>query len=135
MKKIKLLSTCFAATLFALSLSSNANAMICPFTDYFAIDIPTNGKILNYPYVLGNLRFEKQTDTFFQLSCNNNSDTSSGDLYIDVGINQYNMCTLTVHDGPYVNNPEVTNVICTGNLNFNGIDHVWGSKSYKLKFS
>lgn len=118
-----------------LSLPLTANAMYCPFTDYFALSIPVTGKVMGTPKVDGNLLYVNQSDTFFSLSCADNRKVTSGDVTMDIGFNDDNMCTIVLHDGPYVVNPSVTTVNCKGDVNFNGIDHLMGSHNYTLKFS
>lgn len=105
----------------------------CPFADYFALNIPDNAKILNTPSIKGSLTYTKLSDVFFQLSCGD-SNFSSGDLTIDLGFDNDNKCNLVIHDGPYVISPTVTLVKCDGNFKYDGMEHVYGTYNYTLKF-
>lgn len=133
MKRLPVLSL-LAATLLTMPIMANANSWICPFTDYFALNIAPSGKIMGEPKVVGNLSYTQQSDTFFSLSCADGGIVSPGDVTMDIGFNDKNRCTIVLHDGPYVVNPSVTTVSCLGEIYFNGMDHLIGSHNYTLNF-
>ena len=122
-------------SMFFLSPLAHAKSFSCPFSDYFALSVPGSAKIIGTPSVKGNLRITQQSDIFFMLSCGDDRDSGAGDLSIDIGYDDANKCSLGIHDGPYVMNPSITYVNCQGKMKYDGIDHVYGSYNYTLKFS
>lgn len=133
MMKIKQLLPLASVILLSMSCASHAKSLVCPFNDYFTLSMPGNGTIIGTPTVTGNLKYTQQGSNFFILSCGNNDDRGSGDLSISVGYNDENLCKLSIHDGPYVMNPSV-DANCQGYIKYDGMDHVYGSYNYTLKF-
>lgn len=135
MMKMNRLIACASIALLSLPVMANAKTLSCPFTDYFALSVPSTAKIINTPSIKGNLTYTQESDTFFTLSCGDDRVSDAGDLSIEIGLDDNNKCSLAVHDGPYVMNPTVTFVNCKGNIKYDGIDHIFGSYNYTLKFS
>ncbi len=135
MMKFKKILICASISLLTLPAFAKTNRLSCPFTDYFAVSAPGLSKIINIPVIQGNIKFTQQSDIFFTLSCGDDRSSDAGDLSIDVGYDDQNKCSLGIHDGPYAMNPSVTYVNCKGNIKYDGIDHVFGSYNYTLKFS
>lgn len=121
----------------ALMLMTNASAkMICPFVDHFFIDSPVPLHVISAA-TDGNLSYTQMDTNYFRLSCLDNRTTSGGNLTIQVGLNDKSRCMLTIQDGPYQMNPSVTSVTCNpnGTIFYRGMDHVFGSHEYTLKFT
>ena len=119
---------------FLSPFSAYAKNLICPFMDYFYLSVPSEAKMINTPEVKGNLRYTKQNDGLFSLSCGDDKKRDSGDLHIDVGFDNANKCSIAIHDGPYVSTPSVTHVSCAGRIRYVGIDQIsW--YNYSLKFN
>lgn len=118
-------------------LTMNAAANVCPFTDHFVIESTVPIYVINAS-TKGNLSYEQITANYFRLSCGSTSSTAGGDLYLEVGLNNSQKCSLVIHDGPYVMNPAITDIYCggaNGTLHFMGLDHPFGSYNYTLKFA
>lgn len=121
------------ASLFNLS-EVNAQPLVCPFTDYFIIS-STNPSMIASLSSEGNV-FAKKTDPLnFVTSCRSSTSMSSGTAYVTVKSDENNVCTLHILDGPYEMNPNIIFINCVGNMRFSGMDHVWGTYTYTLKFS
>lgn len=133
MLKIKNSLIGIIVTLASIPIMSNAKALSCPFNDSFSLNGPFNTYILSTS-VQGNLKITQPDSTYFSLSCANDHESGSGDVFIDVGISDRNKCSLTIHDGPYEMNPSVSSVYCNSKIKYAGMDHVYGSYSYTLKF-
>lgn len=118
---------------FSMPLLSEAKTLSCPFTDSFSLNGPVGTYILNASSE-GNLKITKPSSTYFSLSCGDDQKSNSGDVFVDIGISDNNKCSLTIHDGPYEMNPTVSTVYCNGKLKYAGMDHVYGSYTYTLKF-
>lgn len=110
--------------------SVNAN---CPFTDRFTVSALNSTKILNAK-TASNVHYEKISDTVFSLSCADSSSKDSGYLYIDVGYNSGNKCSLVIHDGPQKTEATLTTVICNDKISFAGMNHGFASHDYTLLF-
>ncbi len=134
MKRIKGFSAFLFLAVAPLAFSAKPT-LICPFKDTFNLDVISPGRIINTPFTTGNLAYMQESDTTFALSCASNVNYSAGDLYVDVGFDQGNKCTLTIHDGPLVMNPAVSYVNCIGNINYAGMSHVDGKYEYTLNFN
>lgn len=133
MKIIKQFATCVSATILILPLMTHAApTRLCGFIDYFAIAEPAGASILGQPYTLGNLSYEQQSDTYFNLQCGD-GHVFSGSLFIDVGFDNNNKCSLTITDGPFAS-PLVVDSQCKGVIHYNGIDSTV-PHSYNLRFS
>lgn len=120
-----------------LTLMSSANAMICPFIDHFFIEAPVPLRIMNAT-TEGNLAFTPMSENYFRLSCQDFRSTSSGTLHVVIGMDNVNKCELSIKDGPYEMNPNVTGVFCGGafgRLYYVGMDHPFGTHDYTLKFT
>jgi len=135
MMNIKRFFACVSITLLSLPAAVNAKSLSCPFTDYFAVSVPSIATIINTPATKGNIHYTQESNTFFTLSCGDDRVSDTGDLSIDIGFDDNNKCSLVLHDGPYVMNPSVTYVSCKGTIKYDGIDHIFGSYNYTLKFS
>lgn len=131
MKKISLIAG--LASLFIFT-EVNAQSLICPFTDYFYVSTGTPA-IISSLNADGNVLVQKEDSLNFTTSCKSNTSTSSGNVYLTVKLDDCNLCTLHILDGPYEMNPTIVFVNCVGNLVFSGMDHAWGTYTYKLKFS
>ena len=116
-----------------VSTNTIAKPLICPFTDHFSISASPAITILGLEYD-GNVSGMISDATHFDLYCKDNSSTKNGNAYLIVGTEK-NQCKLTILDGPFEMNPTVSNIHCTGNLKYAGIDHELGTYRYKLKFS
>lgn len=135
MKTIPLISAFLFLAATSLTFAAKPT-LICPFKDKFKLDtIVAGARIINTPFTTGNLAYQQDGDDQFALSCASNVNYGAGDLFIDIGYNQVNKCTLTIHDGPLVMNPVVSYVNCIGSFNYAGISHVDGKYDYTLKFS
>lgn len=130
-KKLMVFSSLIACSLVAGQVS--AKPMICPFTDYFTIDAPYDDIVRDLS-ADGNINVSLSSDTAFTTSCKSIWSTGSGNAYLVVGSSAH-VCHLTILDGPYENNPTVTNVTCTDGLQYAGMDHSKGSYNYTLKFN
>lgn len=130
MKKSILISSLLA---LGITSQTNANSLMCPFTDHFNIGT-TNGFVIKELLTDGNISAIAKDIFNFNLSCKSNSNSESGHAYLTVVDSSNNLCDLTILDGPYENNPQVIFINCTGNVKYLGMDHVWGSYVYKLKF-
>jgi hypothetical protein len=120
--------------LSSISFTSHAKSLKCPFTDNFTINGPAYTQILSVN-VQGNLRYTQLSNNFFTLSCGTSNKGDSGEILIDIGMNNNNKCVLAIHDGPYDMNPTVTSINCNGSmLAFAGVEHQWGTYDYTLKF-
>lgn len=132
MKNKYLLS--FSVALLSLPLFANAAnpTLSCPFTDFFPIK-GAGVEILEKPapYVLGHLTAEIESPTYFNLQCGD-SNVYGGDLYVDVGLDDNNKCSLVIHDGPFTS-PTV-HASCKGIVNYRGMDSTV-SHNYNLNFS
>lgn len=129
MKKMLLTGLALAMTAF----NANAKTQICPFTDFFAISAPP-GYTISSIISDGNIISTSQGPRNFTISCKDYASTRSGKVYLTVGIDQDNLCTIHITDGPYEMNPYVNFVNCTGDLQYSGIEHERGY-SYTLKFT
>lgn len=127
---------CLAIALIGLPLASQAKSLACPFTDKFIINSKPQAKILS-ANTQGNLRYANPSNDFFTLSCGNEANGQSGNLFVEIGIDSSNKCDLVIHDGPYEMNPTVTSINCTGpkKFTYTGIEHPFGSYEYTLRFS
>lgn len=131
--------------LFALiCISSIANASqsklgSCPFTDNFNIKDQTHPKvgdvIIQSLSSTDNLSVSLTSYTTFNTGCANNSSSASGTAYLSLSNSTGGTCALTISDGPYDMNPSVTSANCLGSLKYAGMDHVYSSYNYTLKFT
>src|SRR5262245_57617068 len=114
---IKKMTTCLSISMLIFSFSASAKTMICPFQDYFLIYAPANTQILfAHPDNTGKLKYTQPSPTFFFLSCGDDNLRESGDVIVGVGKDESEVCSLTIHDGPYEMNPSIKNVSCYGGL-------------------
>lgn len=129
MKKI------FVCLFIYLCISSTyAKTLSCPFTDSFYLQAEANNKILTLT-TKDNVHAVQVSAAQFNVSCASNQNGGSGDIFVTIGSDNNNQCALTIHDGPFEQNPLVNAVQCKGKLQYNGMDHnVWEYK-YILKFS
>lgn len=130
MKKSILIGLLFSS----LVTSTYAKTMVCPFTDYFAITAPA-GYAISSLVSDGNVVTENQGPRNFIISCKDKSSKSKGKAYLTLSKDKYNLCTLHIVDGPFEMNPTVSFINCAGDLQYAGIDHVWGTYTYTLKFT
>ena len=130
MKKLILISSLLA---LGISTTANAKPLMCPFTDYFNISAPSGNSILDL-FTEGNISATIRDYLHFTTSCKDNNNSDSGYAYLTFG-DSVQGCGLVILDGPYQNNPEVVFQTCLGNLKYTGMDHDWGTYTYKLKFS
>ncbi len=117
-----------------ITLTSYANNFICPFTDYFSISAPSGYTITSLSPD-GNVLTAQQGPLDFTTFCKDPSSIASGKIFVTLSTSDCDLCTLHIIDGPYEMNPTVSYVTCVGHLKFNGMEHVWGTYSYKLRFS
>ncbi len=110
-----------------------AQPLICPFNDYFTINSLDQVMISSLSSD-GNVIANKIDPYKFIASCKSTTSTSSGNVYVTVKLDDSNLCTLHIVDGPYEMNPNIIFVNCVGRLKFSGMDHVWGTYQYTLKF-
>lgn len=129
MKKVLfllLVSISFAS----LAAGTLTKVSLCPFTDTFDITGATIQKLS----ADGNLVVHQVNSTEFTDGCANNDATYDGNIYLTVAYKK-GFCSLTIVDGPFEQNPYVSNSSCKGGMQFNGIDHQTGTYQYTLKFS
>lgn len=131
MKKLKIIAS--IVSLFSCA-SVMAQPLVCPFTDYFTISAPA-GYTISSLSSDGNLLVNKQDPWHFSASCLDLTSPQSGNAFVTISTDQFDLCTLHIVDGPYEMNPTVTFVNCVGGLKYMGMDHVWGTYTYKLKFT
>lgn len=127
MKKIISIMTAFIIT------NSFAQPLMCPFTDHFYIDAPLGYGVKSL-LLDGNITGNIVDPLHFILSCRSDTTTANGTAYVVIRDTVNNACNLTIVDGPYEKNPKLLGN-CTGNLRFTGVDHAWGTYTYKLKFT
>lgn len=128
------LGSSIIAILLCLPIISHAKALICPFRDKFTLSVPDQVKILS-AIPQGNVYYTQKSDNYFELSCAHSSDLS-GELFIKIGYDNDNQCSLIVRDGPFELNPSVSKIYCNGTkLAYIGMDHIRGTYDYILKFT
>lgn len=134
MKKLTL--SLFAAVISGC-FTVNAVANVCPFTDHFVINSTIPVYVISAT-TTGNLAYDQISANYFRLSCADARQTSGGDLFIEIGVNNNVKCSLTLHDGPFVMNPSIADIYCggaDGKLHFMGMEHPFGSYNYTLNFA
>lgn len=134
MKKLFLIAACLTLV-SGYAASNHSHSRTCPYTDNFYIS-----KLSGTPITIrslksdGSVAVQQESPALFFASCANNADTYSGNIYLTVANTSGGSCKLTILDGPFVMDPTVTATNCQGGLQFNGIDHSYGTFDYTLKF-
>lgn len=133
MKKIS--ATMIAClSLFCLSAGAQTkqeNLSSCPFTDSFHLN-GANAAITSLT-ADGNLAVQKVDASNFNASCADNESTDNGNVYLVV-VGNVGACKLTISDGPFMWDPVVNSVNCSGTFQFNGMTHNSGTYLYTLNF-
>jgi len=128
MKKFLLIGS----ILSCVATNAIAKPQLCPFTDYFVINAPS-GTIITSLTNSGNINVSVTDPTTFITYCKENT-MESGYATVTVVENTNSSCTLKIQDGPYVMNPVVNSINCSGNLRYDRMDHTTGTYTYTLKF-
>jgi uncharacterized Zn-finger protein len=110
--------------LFVLPVASHARALICPFTDHIKISAPKAVSLLSLHAETG-LLAEKVNSTAFDISCAGADTKSSHYVYVDIGYNADNKCSVKLKDGPYELSPTIESWHCDGEkvLRLMGLEH------------
>lgn len=125
--------------LSSLVLSTNALAD-CGYVDHLSI---THANIAELGHV-GALTTAQKTRTTFDIigrARDKDGICTAGlkaEAKLRVEKNASSACNLTIKDGPFMWNPEVSAVICVGDIQYNGISKnqgYWGNARYTLYFS
>ena len=116
-----------------LSQTIHAKPQICPFTDRMAV-IPAYEFVIDELTHDSNINAEQIELTLFDISCKN--IFSSGSVYLTVGhpLHGGEQCKLEIIDGPFVDNPYVEKVSCSGSMKYLGMISDKSHYFYQLKF-
>lgn len=122
-------------SVLALGLYASSWSMpsACPYTDNFSIQAPDGFKIQS-TRATGNMKIETQGPVNFTTGCRSKNSLSNGHAIVTIG-DEDAYCTMDIKDGPYMMNPQLIDMNCIGNFQFNSMEHPTGSYYYKLIFS
>lgn len=127
MKKLLLLGS----ILTCVATNAIAKPEFCPFTDYFVINAPA-GTTIKSLSSSGNINVNLTGPTNFTTYCKENTiEDGTATLTVSTGTSS---CILQIKDGPYVQNPTVSNIDCSGSLRYDAMSHTTGTYTYTLKF-
>jgi hypothetical protein len=127
-------STAMATTAPKTIAHKVGHTQFCNFTDHFTANLPEGAQITRL-WADGGVAVTQNAYNQFDIA--DNGSCQAGSVHLTVKLadgDSYGVSSLEIDDGPLAMNPTIPNITNSGDLQFSGMQHPFGTYQYNLMF-